>query len=208
MTEMPAVVYVVDDDPSVLRAVGRLLRSAGIRVELFASAREFLAHDLLETAGCLVLDVQLPDLDGLELQRTLEKDGVGLPIVFVTGHGDIPMSVQAMKAGAIDFLSKPFDEESLLNAVREAIARDTEARRERANVAAVQKRAASLTPRERQVVEMVLSGMRNKQIGHRLGVTEKTVKVHRGQVMRKMNAGSVAELVWMAQKVDMGSAGE
>jgi RNA polymerase sigma factor (sigma-70 family) len=199
------VVFVVDDDPSVRRALGRLLRSAGLGAEAYASAQEFLAQERPDAPGCLVLDVQMPGLNGLELQRTLDEEHVCLPIVFITGHGDIPMSVHAMKAGAVDFLPKPFDDQNLLDAVRQAIAKDTQARRQRADFSVLQERIASLTPREREVLELVVTGMLNKQIGHRLGVTEKTVKVHRGQVMRKMQAGSLAELVRMAQKLDIES---
>jgi FixJ family two-component response regulator len=198
-------VFVVDDDPSVRKALGRLLRSAGLRAEAFASAQDFLAQERPDAPGCLVLDVQMPGLSGLELQRTLDEENVRLPIVFITGHGDIPMSVRAMKAGAADFLPKPFDDQNLLDAVRQAVAKDTEARRQRADLSVLQERVESLTHREREVLGLVVSGMLNKQIGHRLGVTEKTVKVHRGQVMRKMQAGSLAELVRMAQKLDIKS---
>src|SRR5262249_32233767 len=149
-------------------------------------------HELPDAPGCLVLDVSMPGLDGLELQRRLSEANVTLPIVFITGHGDIPMTVRAMKAGAVDFLPKPFDYQDLLNAVRQAIARDVQARQERADVAVLQARVNSLTPREREVLELVVRGMPNKQVGHRLEVTEKTIKAHRGRVMHKMQAGSLA----------------
>jgi FixJ family two-component response regulator len=205
VSDPPPVVFVVDDDPSIRKALGRLLRSAGLRAEAFASAQEFLAYEPPNAPGCLVLDVQMPGLNGLELQRTLEEENVRLPIVFITGHGDIPMSVRAMKAGATDFLPKPFDDQNLLDAVRQAVAKDAQARRQRADFSVLQERVESLSPREREVLGLVVSGMLNKQIGHMLGVTEKTIKVHRGQVMRKMQAGSLAELVRMAQKLDIQS---
>jgi FixJ family two-component response regulator len=205
VSDPPPVVFVVDDDPSVRKALGRLLRSAGLRAEAFASAQEFLAHERPDAPGCLVLDVQMPGLNGLELQRTLEEENVHLPIVFITGHGDIPMSVHAMKAGAADFLPKPFDDQNLLDAVRQAVAKDTQARRQRADFSVLQERVESLTTREREVLELVVNGMLNKQIGHKQGVTEKTIKVHRGQVMRKMQAGSLADLVRIAQMLDIQS---
>jgi FixJ family two-component response regulator len=201
MTDPSSVVLVIDDDPSVRKALGRLLRSAGLRVELFESAEEFLAYPLPDVPACAVLDVRMPGLDGLELQRRLADSDAGLPIVFITGHGDIPMTVRAMKAGAVDFLSKPFDDQALLSAVRQAIAVHEQARRERAELAEIRRRAESLSPREREVMELVVSGLLNKQVGHRLGVTEKTVKAHRAQVMRKMGVHSLAELVRLAGRI-------
>jgi FixJ family two-component response regulator len=198
-------VYVVDDDESVRKALGRLLRSAGLRVETFASAQDYLGHDGADVPGCLVLDVYLPGLDGLELQRALNEAKDSLPIVFITGHGDIPMTVRAMKAGAVDFLPKPFDDRDLLAAVRQAVANDVQARQAKAKVSEVRQRVESLTPREREVLALVVSGLMNKQIGHRLGVTVKTVKVHRSQVMRKMNARSLAELVHLAERIGVTS---
>jgi FixJ family two-component response regulator len=166
---------------------------------------ERAAEPGLDVPGCLVLDVQLPGLDGLGLQRTLDEANVRLPIVFITGHGDIPMSVRAMKAGAVDFLPKPFDDEDLLKAVRQAIASDELARRGDAEVVAIRGRAESLTSREREVLALVVGGLLNKQVGRRLGVVERTVKAHRARVMRKMGARSLAELVRMAQKIGVNA---
>jgi FixJ family two-component response regulator len=206
MTKVAPIVFVVDDDASIRRALARLLRADGLSVTTFASAQEFLHHGRPAAPACLVLDVRMPELDGLELQRSLNEANSALPIVFITGHGDIPMSVRAMKAGAVDFLPKPFDDQELLSAVRQAIAKDQQGRRERANTAALRERAESLTAREHEVMALVVSGLLNKQIGHRLGVSEKTIKVHRGQAMRKMRAGSLAELVRMAEKIGIKAA--
>jgi FixJ family two-component response regulator len=201
MTNPAPCVFVVDDDESIRKALGRLLRSARLRAETFGSAEEFLIYLRPDAPGCLLLDVQLPGLDGLELQRELEAAHVELPIVFMTGHGDIPMSVQAMKAGAADFLAKPFDDETLLRAVRQAIATNVQARLRDAAVSALRLRAESLSPREREVLTLVVSGLMNKHIGRRLGVTEKTIKVHRGQVMHKMHSRSLPDLVRMAATI-------
>lgn len=203
MNDPVPVVFVVDDDPSVRKALGRLLRTAGLSVETFASAEEFLQHVLPDAPGCLIVDVRMPGLSGLDLQHRLTDTNIGLPVVFITGHGDIPMTVRAMKAGAVDFLPKPFDESSLLHAVRQAIARSVRTRRQSAEGAAIRQRLESLTPREREVLELVVRGMLNKQIAHRLEVTEKTVKVHRAQVMRKMQADSLAGLVQMAGRIGL-----
>jgi FixJ family two-component response regulator len=206
MTEPAPTVFVVDDDPSVRRALGRLLKAWGFRVQTFASAEELLRHPLPDGPACVVLDVSMPGINGLDLQRTLAEQEPGLPIVFITGHGDIPMSVQAMKAGAVDFLPKPFANQDLLAAVRQALARGAQSRQEAAETAALRQRAAALSAREREVMALVVSGLLNKQAGHRLGVTEGTVKAHRGKVMDKMGAGSLAELVHMATRLGMTSS--
>jgi FixJ family two-component response regulator len=203
MAESAPFVVVVDDDSSFRRAVGRLLRSAGYRAEELASAEEFLAYRRPDTPGCLVLDLQMPGVGGLELQRRLREADAALPIVFLTGHGDIPTTVRAMKAGAVDFLTKPFQDEDLLHAVRQAVARDVAWRREQAEIRLLRLRLDRLTPREQEVMALVVTGLLNKQVGHRLGVTERTVKLHRAQVMTKMQAGSLAELVLMAERLGL-----
>ncbi len=195
------IVFVVDDDPSVRKSLGRLLGSAGYRAELFESASAFLAREPYEGVGCIVLDVRLPEVDGLQLQEALREQGSLKPIVFITGHGDIPMSVQAMKAGALDFLTKPVDEERLVSAVENAFARSREINLMRDEVQSVLKRYHHLTPREREVMEGVVAGKLNKQIAWDLGTVEKTVKVHRGRVMDKMQIDSVAELVLLSEKI-------
>lgn len=196
-----SLVYVVDDDPSMLRALPRLLHSAGLRCQVFSSAVAFLEHDLCDLPSCLVLDVLMPDIDGLELQRRLSQQPLPLPIIFITGHGDIPMSVRAIKAGAIDFLPKPFDDEELLSAVGRALEQSALDRARHLDESLIRERVELLSPREREVFAHVVSGKLNKQIGRRLGVTEKTIKVHRAQVVRKMQAGSLADLVRMAERV-------
>jgi FixJ family two-component response regulator len=203
MSDSDAIVFVVDDDPSVRKALGRLLKAAGFRAETFATADEFLRRPPPEAPACVILDVELPGLSGLDLQRALAERDADLPVVFITGHGDIPMSVRAMKAGAADFLPKPFDDEQLLAAVRQAVARHALARQAGAEATVLRRRAASLSPREREVLALVVSGLLNKQVGHRLAVTEKTVKAHRAQVMRKMQAASLAELVRMAGRIGL-----
>jgi RNA polymerase sigma factor (sigma-70 family) len=207
MSDGDPVVFIVDDDPSVLRALGRLMRSVGFRVQAFASASEFLAANRPDVPGCLVLDVRMPGLSGPALQESLAADDIHIPIVFITGHGDIPTTVRAMKAGAVDFLSKPFSDQQLIDAVNEAIAGDTEHRRERAEIAVIQERVESLTPREREVLPLVVSGMLNKQIARKLGTSEKTIKVHRSRVMAKMQAKSLADLVRLAQKAGVSPKG-
>ncbi|MCM3905880.1 MAG: response regulator transcription factor [Pyrinomonadaceae bacterium] len=201
MTEKPPMVIIVDDDQSFRTFLERLVGTVGLKALPFASAEEFLRTSPPDGPACLVLDVQMPGLSGLDLQRELAQAGHQLPIVFITGHGDIPMSVQAMKAGAVGFLSKPFRNQDLLDAVREALSLDREARQRRGEVASLRSRYESLTPREREVFALVASGLLNKQIALALGTTERTVKAHRGQMVQKMQADSVAELVRMADKL-------
>jgi len=196
-----AVVYVVDDDVGVLDATRGLLASVGLAVKTFRSASEFLLSERPEAPACLVLDVRLPGLSGLNLQRHLAETGMSIPIVFITGHGDIPMSVQAMKGGAVEFLTKPFRDQHLLDAVMDAIARDRVARQQSAELGEFRRRYESLTPRERQVMARVVAGCLNKQIAFELGTSEITVKVHRAQVMRKMQVESLAALVQSAERL-------
>ena len=193
--------YVVDDDLSVRQALSSVIRSVGLRVKTFASAREFLRESRADAPACLVLDVQLPDGSGLDLPQQLEAMRAPLPIIIITGHGTIPMSVRAMKEGALEFLTKPFREEDLLNAVQQAVERDRKARRERAAVAALRERLDTLTSREREVLALVVTGRMNKQIAAELGTAEQTIKQHRGRVMRKLGVGSVAELVRLLEGV-------
>jgi FixJ family two-component response regulator len=200
------IVFVVDDDSSMREALTDLITSVGLLVEAFKSAREFLAHRRRDAPACLVLDVRLPGLSGLDLQRELAHTEAPIPIIFITGHGDIPMSVQAMKEGAVEFLAKPFRDQDLLDAVQHALEIDRAARQERSLVADVRRRYESLTNREREVMRLVVSGLLNKQIAAELGSSEVTVKMHRGQVMRKMKAQSIVELLRMAEKI--GIAGE
>jgi FixJ family two-component response regulator len=201
MGELRAVVFVIDDDPSMRTALEDLVGSVGLEVRPFASPEEFLASHRPDAPGCLVLDVRLPGMSGLTFQKELEKSGVALPVIFITGHGDIPMSVRAMKAGAIEFLTKPFHDQDLLDAIHAAIERDRERRREAVLVSELRERYATLTERERDIMRLVVVGRANKQIAAELNVREMTVKVHRGQVTRKMKAGSLPELVRMADRL-------
>ena len=199
--DISPVVYVVDDDSSVRNAVKMLLEAADFKVETSDSAQAFLKQDLADAAGCLVLDVSMDGLSGLDLQQELATAGVHLPIIFITGHGDVPMSVRAMKAGAVEFLTKPFRDHELLSAVRQAVARDSVAHTEQAELASIRQRYEKLTPREKEVMEHVAQGLLNKQIALKLSASEGTIKIHRGHVMLKMQAGSLADLVRMADKL-------
>lgn len=206
MKKEEPTVYVIDDDPSVRKALERLLRSAGHKSETFASASEFLDFRPPNAPGCLILDVMMPGLNGLELQERLAAHEIFLPIIFITGHGTIPMSVRAMKAGAADFLQKPFNDEDLLHAISDAIEKDRRARQERKEVEKLRKRLDSLTPREVEVFRLIVTGMLNKQVAFDLGITEKTIKVHRARIMEKMDVKSLADLVRLAEKLGNGSA--
>ena len=203
--ESGAIIAIVDDDPSAREGLSSLIRSAGWRAEAFASAQEFLAHPGAEVPSCLILDLQLPGLSGLDLQKRMAEAGLDIPIVFLTGHGNIPASVKAMKAGAVEFLTKPFDEQELLQAIEEAIERDRRSRQRRADLRELRDRYESLTAREQEVMQQVVSGLLNKQIAAELNITEFTVKIHRGHVMRKMRADSLADLVRMAESLGIRS---
>lgn len=200
------IVFVVDDDVSVRESLELLIDFAGWKPETFASAEEFLARPRSLTPSCLVLDVSLPDLNGLELQKLIASDRIDIPIIFITGHGDVPMTVQAMKAGAVEFLTKPFDDEVLLNAIRQALTRSIATLNDQAELQSLRERYASLTPREQEVMQLVVSGMLNKQIGLQLGISEITVKAHRGKVMLKMRVDSVADLVKVSMRLGLTPA--
>jgi RNA polymerase sigma factor (sigma-70 family) len=201
MTEAAPIVYVVDDEASVRRAIKRLIESEGYQVELFESAKEFLQVRRSDGPSCLVLDIRLRGTSGLTFQRQLAEADIHIPIIFVTGHGDIPMTVRAMKGGAVEFLTKPFHDQDLLDAVHVALERDRVRRQQEAEIASIRKRLESLTPREREVLPLVVSGLLNKQIAAEIGTSETTVKVHRSQLMRKMGADSLAELVRLAERI-------
>jgi FixJ family two-component response regulator len=201
MSEAEPTVFVIDDDAPMRVALMNLIRSVGLRAELFASAQEFLRSKLPNVPSCLILDVRLPGLSGLDLQRRTTEAGMEIPIIFISGYGDIPMTVRAMKAGAVEFLTKPFRDQDLLDAIQQALERDRQARDQRAATEELRRRFASLTPREREVMARVVAGLLNKQIGAELGTSHTTVKIHRHQVMEKMGAGSLPELVRMADKL-------
>jgi len=206
MSAERSVVFIVDDDASMRGALENLIGSVGLEVRAFSSPQEFLADQRPDAPGCLVLDVRLPGKSGLAFQEDLVKAGIALPVIFITGHGDIPMSVRAMKAGAMEFLTKPVDDQVLLDAVHAAIERDRQKRRTAAQLAELQARYRTLTERERDVMKLVASGRANKQVAGDLGISEVTVKVHRGQVMRKMRARSLADLVRMADRLGLSGA--
>jgi FixJ family two-component response regulator len=207
LPDSSALIAVVDDDPSVRRGLERLIRSVGWKAETFGSAQEFLERPRTEPPSCVVLDLQLPDLSGLDLQKRMAEAGLYTPIVFLTGHGSIPATVQAMKAGAIEFLTKPVDEQDLLKAIEEAIERDRRTRQQHADARDLRDRYESLTAREQEVMRQVVSGLLNKQIAAELRIAEDTVKFHRGHIMRKMRADSLADLVRMAETLGIGLSG-
>lgn len=199
-------IFVIDDDASVRKSLSRLLRSLGFEVETFASAELFLERGQFDGVGCIILDIRMPGLDGIGLQDQLSKVDYSMPIIFITGHGDIPMSVRAMKKGAVDFLPKPFDDDELLQAVRRAIEKDIQARTEKGEVHQALEQIRQLTPREQEILRYVIAGLLNKQIGFKLGIAEKTIKIHRGHIMEKLHVSSVADLVRLAEKAGIKPA--
>jgi RNA polymerase sigma factor (sigma-70 family) len=203
MTEPASVVFVVDDDPSIRRAIKRLVESVGLQVELFGAAQEFLQSQRPDVPSCLVLDIRLPGISGLDFQRELAEAKNNIPIIFISAHGDVAMAVRAMKAGAVEFLTKPFRDQDLLDAVQVALDRDRARREREGEIASLRERFESLSPREHEVVAMVVSGMLNKQTAAELGTTENTVKVHRSRAMEKMQAQSLAELVKMVERLKL-----
>jgi FixJ family two-component response regulator len=204
--DVDSIVFVVDDDSSIREAIAILVKLAGPSVETFGTAQEFLRSKRPDLPGCVVLDVELPGLSGLDLQRELTAHGIKLPIIFITGYGDIPMSVRAMKAGALEFLTKPFRDRDLLDAIQQALERDRAARRHSREIAELREHFDALTSREREVMSLVVAGWLNKQIGFELGISEITVKIHRGRVMNKMGAQSLAELVRMTERLELPTA--
>jgi FixJ family two-component response regulator len=208
MTVLDPTVFVIDDDPSVRKGLARLLRSLGFNTETFASAELFLAREPFEGIGCIVLDVRMPGRSGMDLQEDLNEANPGMPIIFITGHGTIPMTVQAIKRGAVDFLTKPFDDHELLEAIEKAIDKDRKAKAEHARVQAIRERIDTLTPREQEILRYVIAGMLNKQVGLNLDIAEKTVKIHRGRIMEKLGVDSVADLVRLAEKAGIRPAKE
>ena len=205
MNESPPIVFVVDDEPAICLSLKRLVKSVGLEAQTFTSAQEFLRSQRPDGPGCLVLDVRLPGLSGLDLQQELLDRKIDLPIIFITGHGDIPMSVRAMKAGAVEFLTKPFRDQDLVDAIQHGIEKHSAARQERVKIKEFQVLYDSLTPREREVFRLVATGLLNKQIAAELGASEKTIKVHRGQVMHKMRAESLAHLIRIGEKLALSS---
>jgi FixJ family two-component response regulator len=203
MRNADAVVIIIEDDASMREAIMTLIETVGLNGHMYASGQEFLQHAPPDGPSCLVLDVRLPGLSGLNLQRELARRGMDIPIIFITGHGDIPMSVQAMKAGAVEFLTKPFRDQDLLDAIAQALERDRAARRQRADMTALRQRYDMLTAREREVMRLTVAGLLNKQIASELGTSEKTVNIQRGRMMQKMQADSIAALVRIAEKLDM-----
>ena len=201
MTDTDPIVFIVDDDDSVRKALTRLIKSVDLNVETFASADDFLKRDSHNGPACLVLDIRMPGLSGLDLQDELVAAGRTLPIIFISAHGNIPLSVRAMKAGAVDFIEKPFEDQTLLDAINQSLKKDRQAKLEQAEVREIQRRADSLTPREREVFALVVSGKLNKQIAFKLGTSERTIKAHRSRVMKKMQANSLADLIRLAERV-------